>query len=294
MVVATLEMTFPNDDDILDIVAEHREAFGIAEGAEKELEEAYRSASVGGRSWLAIDLAGYYFRHQRWKEAADVYREIAGPGMHGRLRLNYAVSLLNSGQICRAHELVSRTRLDEGFRPDLAEVEVRILEHIGDVEGANEILKTLVQRAPQHAPEYRVQIATNLYRRGKKAEAADVLKTVEKVELAKEPELLMQAAKLRHWLGLGDVLDYAIALAAVRGHAGSALLRLRRSRRAQATSPNSTRRPRPKGLGLCFVAATNSGWSILSLKMKWNSRRSCAYLKPSRQKARELPHRRRD
>jgi tetratricopeptide (TPR) repeat protein len=224
MVVATLEKSFPGDSDILDIVAEHREAFGIAEGAEKELEEAYRSAPVGHRSWLAIDLAAYYFRHQRWKEAADVYREIAGPGMQGRLRLNYAVSLLNSGQICPAHDLVSRARLDEGFDPDLAEVEVCILENIGDVEGANAILKTLVERSPQHAPEYRVQIATNLYRRGKKAEAANVLKTVEKVELAKEPELLMQAAKLRHWLGLGDVLGYAYrGWAANRGRAELAL-----------------------------------------------------------------------
>ena len=67
-----------------------------------------------------------------------MYREIAGPGMHGRLRLNYAVALLNSGQIGPAYDLVSRARLAEGFDADLAEVEVRILEHIGDVEGANE------------------------------------------------------------------------------------------------------------------------------------------------------------
>jgi tetratricopeptide (TPR) repeat protein len=215
-VVATLKRTFPDDSDILDIVLEDREAFGVAEGAEKELEEAYRLASPERRSWLAIDLATYYFRHQQWRDAVDVYREIAGPGMHGRLRLNYAVSLLNSGQIGPAYELVSRARAADGFDPDLAEVEVRILEHIGDVEAANGILTTLIERSPQHASEYRVQIATNLYRRGKKAEAADVLKTVEKVELAKQPELLMQAAKLRHWLRLGDVLDYAY-----RGWAGN-------------------------------------------------------------------------
>ncbi len=223
-VIAVLKETCPGDDDILDIVAEHSEAFGVADGAESELEKAYRLSAAGRRSWLAIDLAAYYFRHQRWQEAADVYREIHGPGMHGRLRLNYAVALLNSGQIGPAYDLVSRSRIAEGFDPDLAEVEVRILEHIGDVEGANEILKTLVQRSPQHAPEYRVQIATNLYRRGKKAEAADVLKTVQKIELAKEPELLMQAAKLRHWLGLGDVLDYAYrGWAANRGRADLAL-----------------------------------------------------------------------
>jgi tetratricopeptide (TPR) repeat protein len=98
-VVATLEESFPGDNDILDIVAEHKEAFGIAEGAERALEEAYHSAPVQRRSWLAIGLATYYFRHQRWLEAADVYREIAGRGMHGRLRFNYAVSLHKSRQI---------------------------------------------------------------------------------------------------------------------------------------------------------------------------------------------------
>ena len=110
-------------------------------------------------------------------------------------------------QIRLAYDMVSGARVNEGFDSDLAEVEVRMLEHIGDVEGANEILTMLIERSPQQAPAYRVQIATNLYRRGKKAEAGDVLKGVEKVEIAKQPELLMQAAKLRHWLGLGEVLD---------------------------------------------------------------------------------------
>ena len=96
-VIATLEADFAGESDILDIVAEHREACGVTVGAEKELENAYRSAPAGRRSFLAIDLAAYYFRHQRWTEAADVYRELAGPGMHPGLRVNYAVSLLNSG-----------------------------------------------------------------------------------------------------------------------------------------------------------------------------------------------------
>lgn len=223
-VVTALEESLPGETDVLGVKAEHLEAFGAPEDAQRALEAAFQSAPAGRRSWAAIDLAAYYSRHQRWSEAVEVYREIAGPGMHPGLRLNYAVSLLNAGQIGAAYELAHRARIDEPFDPNLAEVEVRIMEHIGDVAGAIEVLTMLLQVSPEHAAEHRVRIATNLYRGGRKAEAADVLKRTDKTELAIEPELLMQAAKLRHWLNLGDSLDYAYrAWAANRGRPAIAL-----------------------------------------------------------------------
>ena len=103
------------------------------------------------------------------------------------------------------------SRTDQGFSPDLAEVEARVCEYFGDLSEAISLLEELIARVPEKAAHLRVQLATNHYRSGKHEQCRLVLSSVAVSELAGEADLLMQVAKLRHWLSMDGSIEFAYA-----------------------------------------------------------------------------------
>lgn len=84
--------------------------------------------------------------------------------MHRRLRLNYGISLFNAGRIGDAYRMVRQVRTAESLDVDLVEIEIAILERIGAVKEANELLSVLITQSPDRAAGCRVKLATNLLR----------------------------------------------------------------------------------------------------------------------------------
>jgi tetratricopeptide (TPR) repeat protein len=202
-------ITFPNEAEAQFLLAEHKEKTGHIEEARRIIETVYSSSDKVTRPIIAVAVAAFYWRQRLFAEAAQVYEELAAPGMDPALRFHYAVSLLNAGERRKVYDLAREARLKEGFSPELVEVEVQISEEIGDLKGANSLLNEVIVRRPDQAGYFRVRIATNYYRMGEDKHCKEIVSSIAASELRGAPELLMQVAKLRHWLDMNGSLEFA-------------------------------------------------------------------------------------
>jgi tetratricopeptide (TPR) repeat protein len=210
-VVAALKGAAPDDPEVLCVESQHKECSGDTEGAKRAVERAFEIADTQKRTFVAIDLASFYFRGRLYSDAARVYEGLSGPHMNPGLRQKYVESLARSGQIGKTYDFIRKVRLEEGFDTDLADLEFQICEQIGDLDEAGSILEELKRRVPAQRARYNIRLATNHYRRSNKEACGKVLSAVVKSELAGSADELMQAAKLRRWLGMEDALDFGYA-----------------------------------------------------------------------------------
>ena len=199
----------PTDPDALFLLAEHKEATGDIDGARRDFELAFNTVADPEKPIFSMDLAAFYLRHEMYADAAKVYQSIAAPSMHPGLRHNYATSLLLSGQQRAAYSFVRRVRFEEGFDASLADIEIGLCERIGDLDEADDLMSKLQDHAPDLKGQIFVRRATNLYRRGKKDAASEMIQQVSRADLPPAPDVLMQVAKLRNFLDLDGCLDHA-------------------------------------------------------------------------------------
>jgi tetratricopeptide (TPR) repeat protein len=210
-IVRQIVAMYPDDAEALCIDSRHKEDAGDINGARAVIEKASRDAQPDQQASVALELASFYFRQQLWAEAVQAYEAILGPQMPLSIRFHYVVALLNSGNHGKAYSVARTSRTDQGFSPDLAEVEARVCEYFGDLSEAISLLEELIARVPERAAHLRVQLATNHYRSGKHEQCRVVLSSVAVSELAGEADLLMQVAKLRHWLSMDCSIEFAYA-----------------------------------------------------------------------------------
>ena len=209
--VVALKGIAPDDPEVLCVESQHEERRGNTEGARVAVERAFQMADAQKRAFVSIDLASFYFRQGLYSDAARVYEGMSGPNMNPVLRQHYVESLIKSGQIGKTYNFIRRVRLEERFDTGLAHVEFQICEQLGDLDEANSILGELERRVPAQRAQYSIRLATNHYRRANREDCRKALTAVVKSELAGSADDLMQAAKLRRWLGMDGVLDFGYA-----------------------------------------------------------------------------------
>jgi len=209
-VVEAIEAEFPENVDAAAIAAEWRAS--QPDEAEKALASFYaaldRSCDERQRERITLSLADFYYRNQRFSEAAGLYKNLVSLGSHPLLLQRYVLSLFNSGQHRAALRVAHEARKGDDVLPVVSAIEARLLEEAGDLEAAKHVLRQLVAADPDD-PDHRIALAYLHYRSGDNDDAKNAVLGISLEEVQGSSHQLMALARVRAWLGLDGVLELA-------------------------------------------------------------------------------------
>jgi transcription elongation GreA/GreB family factor len=155
-----------------------------------------------------LSLADFYYRHQRFGEAADLYRNLTANSDHPVIRKRYLLSLFYSGSHREALRVAQNERAGGAAIPLITAVEVTLLEEAGDIEEAKKLLAQLIAIEPDD-PDHRIHLAHLRYRSGDTEGSKEAVLGVAPEEVKGSAHQLMALAKVRAWLDLDGVLELA-------------------------------------------------------------------------------------
>jgi tetratricopeptide (TPR) repeat protein len=204
----SLEAEMPNDIDALMIVGEAKDLRGDHQGALAAYEKARSLAHGPHKDVITLGVADLHLRNRRYGEAADAYLSIVDSTSVTPITGRYLFAAVKAGRFQEALDLCQRIRAATGIVAEITEFEVSILEYSNELTTARGLLLELTERDPANAI-YRLRTAEIEFRLGARNRAAAIVKELADSELAGHPELLLQAARLRAWLDLPEVLPLA-------------------------------------------------------------------------------------
>jgi tetratricopeptide (TPR) repeat protein len=199
--------TWPNDSDALSALGRYRSRQGKAEDAIALFREALAYASGHGRDRAALELARAYDAVGRYSEAAELYGQVIDTNTDDPQTRRYLVALYHAGSYREALTLARTLRGAGNVIPVVSEVEAIVLERIGDLDGAIDLLTKLSCVEPSKM-SHRLHIALLQLRRGHRDEARSTLSEIHPNELT-DSRTLLQAAQARSILRMPDVLLFA-------------------------------------------------------------------------------------
>lgn len=166
--------------------------------------------SAEGNMWnrLAIELGETLFAAKRYAEAAEVLGRSVDATANTPLTRKYLLSLFNADLYNEALRIAQSLRGSGPPLPAVSEIEAAVLEYVGDLERALEI-HTELSRIEPDVVWHRIRAVVACIRRGDEQRARDILGEIPFEEIKDDAEALMQVARARLNLGLGDVLPLA-------------------------------------------------------------------------------------
>ncbi len=170
--VAERLYALPDDNPlVLDAMASIDWLQGNADNAIKHLQQALELADGYFKDYLALRLADIYYSQRQFDKAIPLYEIIAPTDGDSSSTRDYAVSLLNSGNLAYAYDFAREIRNGGDAIPVISEVEAKIAEYIGDLEPALHLYTQLSKLEPNN-PEHFLGVASVYIRLGKPEEAA--------------------------------------------------------------------------------------------------------------------------
>ena len=112
------------------------------------------------------ELADELFDHQQFIEAATLYEKLADTSQNSQLTLGVIASYYNAGEIGKALEICQGLREKYGPLESISEREVIIYEEVGDMNQAEEVCKTYLNKFPDDI-DMRIRLGMVYYRSGK-------------------------------------------------------------------------------------------------------------------------------
>jgi tetratricopeptide (TPR) repeat protein len=203
-----IRRNWPSDPDALIVLADHSERQGLREDAIALLQEALASSKGRSRDRAASALADLYIQVERYGDAAELLEKVADVSRDTGITRRYLVCLLNAGYYREALDLARRLRGSGRPLPVVTEVEIRILEFIGDIGEARKLLEQLSDIEPSEV-RHRLRLAGLAVRRGDRDGAREVLRRIRDDEVRDNSHHLMQLAQIRAWVGEPNALPAA-------------------------------------------------------------------------------------
>jgi tetratricopeptide (TPR) repeat protein len=207
-VVRQLAERWPGDPDVLAALARQRRREGKLEEAGALLREAISYARDHQRQHIALQLADLHYEQGNYSEAAALYAPLVETHIDSPILQRYLIALFNAGSYREALTLAQSLRGDRPAVPTVTEIEAMILEHVGDLEAARSLRIKLSEVEPKKV-WHRVQIALLEIRLGERERAKGTLSEIRFEDIKHDAKVLMQVAKARTVLGMGDILPLA-------------------------------------------------------------------------------------
>jgi hypothetical protein len=207
-IINKLRSVYPNDPEVLSVIARQRNREGNQEEAMALWSEAHAYASGDLKRFIALQLADAYYFANDFAKAAGLYETLADLTTLNDLSKRYVLCLFNSGAHKDAYNLAKSLRGTGDPIPVVSQIEAKVLASIGDLKSAQAILQQLVQLHPT-LYAYRIEAAEYALRRAQRPSAIEMLSQIQLAHIKEDPTLLLRTAKLRAVLGMGDVLRYA-------------------------------------------------------------------------------------
>lgn len=204
-----LEKIWPNESDVLLILAHQRSREGNDEQAEELFKKALVCSSGRRKDVISLDLANLYFSQGKYSDAAGHYGEFVDEAADILILQRYVISLFNSEQYDIALSVAETARGLHGPLPAITEVEALIFEHIvGDPQKAKQLLIKLSENDSTNQL-HKIRIAVLDIRLGENEEALKVLSSIKFENIKSDPNALIQVAHARMMLGMDGVLPFA-------------------------------------------------------------------------------------
>lgn len=194
-----------NDPDVIALIAHQRVRDGKVEEAIALLKKAKASASQSQTNWLSLDLANLYYSEHRYVEAAEEFRPIVDTNVNNPTLQKYIISLFNAGSLNEAYSIAQTVRGAGEAIPVITEIEVRVLEYIGNLTQAKELRLQLSQKEPKNVA-HRVQLALIEFWMGDRESARELLNIIRYEDIKDDATTLIQIAQTRSLLGMDNIL----------------------------------------------------------------------------------------
>lgn len=208
---AALRNEFPAHPIALLALASFEKRREDPERALEVLNEALAAAaSESERNRVRIQLGDLLGRLDRFAEAAAALRPVVDTQADNTLTHQYLIALYNSGTYGEALQIASSLREAGSQSLLVAEIEAAIYQGIGDLRRAREVL---LEIAASHEGQQarRLEAAHLSFRLGENEAAQELTRSLSLEDLAEDPPALMNAARLRNFLGVEDSLAFAYA-----------------------------------------------------------------------------------
>ena len=205
---AALEQN-PDDPRLLVIEAARSQLLQDPKRAEGMLIKAIERAEEPNREEIQFQLATFYESQERFDEAADLFREVAGGSVFHPAAIPHLMCLHKSGRKLEALSLARRIHSTFGQAPRVAvEVEAQILEQVGDIPAVARLLEEMCSRSDS-TPLDQASLAMAEFRSGNRDKALETVQGIDVSDLRSDPQALMKLALMKRFLGSSDYLEDA-------------------------------------------------------------------------------------
>ena len=198
------------NDPILFALSAIRSSFqGESEVAATALKEAINLSAGSFKRMLQSQLGHLYAYSGQNSEAAEQFIEVCGDDIAHPDAIPMLFSLSNSRQYRKALEVTKRFHEELDFTPrEVLDVEVELLEYVGDVKAATTRLLELCSRTDASMDDW-VRLAKTQFRCGEYACALKTIGNIDVLELKHNPQSVMDLAKLKRDLRIHDFINDA-------------------------------------------------------------------------------------
>lgn len=201
---------WPNNADALAVAARQYRREGAIDAAIDCMEKALQVENVPQSDWLNYDLANLLYDMKEYGKAAKIYGPIANTAVDNMLTQKYLSALYNAGEFREALTIARSLRLKNNGQPlpFISEIETYVLEYIGDISSAKELLGQLSLIEPAKI-KHKLRLAFMSLRAGNDEEARTILDKISINELSDDTEALIRVAHASAYLGMPDALFFA-------------------------------------------------------------------------------------
>lgn len=201
---------WPDNAEALAAAAHQYQREGAVEAAIDCMEKALLIAHDIKRDWLHYELANLYFEQREYGKAAKTYSRIANTAVDSSLTQKYLSALYNAGEFREALTIARSFRLANNGQPlpFISEIETYVLEYIGEIGAAKELLGQLSFIEPAKI-KHKLRLALMNLRIGNDEDARAILERISINELGDDTEVLIRVAYARAYLRMPDALLFA-------------------------------------------------------------------------------------
>lgn len=201
---------WPKNPNVLAVISRQKKREGDITEAIGLLNQALTYADEGQRSWINYDLGNSYYEKGEYGEAAKIYDSIVDKTSDNPLLRRYLACLYNSGSYQDALEVAQAIRIRNNSKPIpfITEIETYVLEYIGDLETAKELLSALSLIEPEKVM-HRLRLALICVRANNYEEARQSIDAISFDEIRDDAEALMRVAHVRVYLKMSGALHFA-------------------------------------------------------------------------------------
>lgn len=209
-VVQNLIENWPNDPNVLTVIAEQYERENKIEDAVTKYQEAIAHSTGNRYEEIVISLGDLYYSEEKYYEAAEAYGKVVNRALDNVLLRKYLFALYKINSYKEALEITQNIRANGKAIPFITGIEVSILYYIDDLEGAKELLIQLCELEPEKV-SHQTMLLYIYVRLGQEnlALAKEILSNIDYEEVKDDPITLVDLAKMSKLLGTGNELVYA-------------------------------------------------------------------------------------